>query len=96
MELRKSERKWRQLIWNLPDLILTIDRQGKILTSNRTVSYDTVEETIGKNIFDHIPEEYRNSVKETIDGVFNTGKKDIYETIGPGPDRTMSTRYETL
>jgi len=94
-ELKNSERKWRRLILNVPDIISNIDRQGNILTLNRTHLYDSVEEAIGTNIYDHIPEEYRDRVKESIDGVFNTGQKNIYETLSAGPDRTMSAIYET-
>ncbi len=58
--LRESEDKYKKLIENIPDIIFTIDLEGKItFVSHRTkeiLGYEN-EETISMNIFDFIPKE---------------------------------------
>ncbi|MDM8520469.1 PAS domain S-box protein [Anaerolineales bacterium HSG6] len=92
--LRESEERWRSLLQNIPDIVLTVEHDGTIMTKNRTVTYDTVEETTGKKIYDYIPD-YRKTVMTSLERVFRTGKPDTYETIASGPDGQNRNWYET-
>ena len=46
-----SETKWRTLAENAPDIIITTDRQGKILYSNRPMGEIPVELLLGSSVF---------------------------------------------
>jgi PAS domain S-box-containing protein len=67
--LRESEYKYRSLIDNIPEIIFTIDLEGKItFVSKRAkeiLGYEN-EEAINRNIFDFIPEEAHESTMEKL------------------------------
>ena len=79
--LQKSEEKMHSVLETAPDYILSVDRNGKILFVNRTVHGKTVEEVTGTNICDHIPPEYQDTIRNTIELVFQTGQCQSYETV---------------
>lgn len=83
--LRESEEKWYSLAENAPNIIMVVDRDGVIQFVNRTPPGFTIEEAIGKNIYDYLSPEHRKVAKEAIEQVFQTGKLTHYENIGPGP-----------
>jgi PAS domain S-box-containing protein len=68
-ELRESEDKYKRLIDNIPEIIFTIDLEGKItFVSNRTkeiLGYEN-SETINMNILNFIPEEDRQRAMEIL------------------------------
>ena len=67
--LRESEDKYKNLINNVPDIIFTIDLEGKItFVSKRTkeiLGYE-ISETINRNIFNFIPEEDHQRAMEDL------------------------------
>ena len=67
--LRDSEEKYKRLIDNIPDIIFTIDLEGKItFVSGRTkeiLGYE-ITEAINMNILDFIPEEDRQRAIENV------------------------------
>ncbi len=67
--LRESEYKYRSLIDNIPDIIFTIDLEGKItFVSKRAkeiLGYEDAE-AINRNIFDFIPEEDHQTAMESL------------------------------
>ncbi len=92
---RQSEERWRSLVQNIPDIILVVARDGKILEVNRSVSGATVEETIGKSVYDNVAPEHRNTVRKLLERVFQTGKPDTYEILGVGQHGLNTAWYET-
>jgi PAS domain S-box-containing protein len=88
--LRQSEARWRSLVQNAPDLILTCDREGKILFLNRTVPGYTVEQVLGTSVYDYIPTDYHDTVRQSFQRVFQTGESVYYETVGAGANGTTS------
>jgi len=92
--LRESEEKWRSLVKNAPNIIITVDQDGTILFINRTVPGFSVEETIGTSLYNYIDPKYHDIVKKTIKQVFQTGESSSFEIVGAGPDGTTSW-YET-
>ncbi|MFX0201057.1 MAG: PAS domain S-box protein, partial [Candidatus Hodarchaeota archaeon] len=92
--LRESEEKWRSLVKNAPNIIMIVNRNGTIQFINRTVSSLTIEETVGKSIYDYIEPEYHKVVRETIRRVFRTGESGSYQIKGTGPDKSTAW-YET-
>lgn len=92
--LGESEKSLRILIKNIPDVILSIDREGRILSINRAVAGLTIEEAIGKNQLDYIEHKYHDLVRNTVKNVFLTGKPASYEVEGVGP-YGKNSYYET-
>ena len=86
-ELRESEERWRSLVEHSPDIILTADREGKILFINRVVPGFRREEVTGTSIYDYAPPASRRIMKEALERIFTTGNSDQYETLGDGPHR---------
>ncbi|MFQ5869002.1 MAG: PAS domain S-box protein, partial [Candidatus Zixiibacteriota bacterium] len=92
--LKESEEKFRAVVENAPSVILAVDRQGTIQFINRTRSDTSVEEVIGKEIYQYVLPEYHSIVRETIDGVFESGKPGRYEIRGAGAEGGTSW-YDT-
>jgi len=92
--LRESEGKWRSLGENAPNIIMLIDRDRKIRFINHIVSGLIIEDVIGKSIYEYIQPEHQETVREAVDKIFQTGEPGFYETMGIGPDGSMSW-YET-
>jgi PAS domain S-box-containing protein len=84
--LQASEEKWRSLVENSPDTILNLDRDGKILFINHTVPGYTLEETIGKTVYDYIPPEQHEKTRKATEEVLKTGSTVNFETSVIGPD----------
>ena len=88
--LRESEERWRSLVQNAPDVIFTCDRDGKLLFINRTVPGITVEQAIGTSVYNYIPVEYQDRLRQSFERVFQTGEPSYYETSGTGANGTTS------
>jgi len=84
-QISKSEKKWRNLVDSLPDIVMIVDRQGKLLFINHTVQDITQEQAVGNSIYSYILTEHHHIVRETLERVFKTGKGDTYEIEGVGP-----------
>ncbi len=98
-ELRNSEARWRSLVENAADLILIIDRDGRVLFMNHTPPGLTVQEVIGRSAYDYIEPEHWDMVKSAVAGVFRTGVPAQYEIWARGPHNTRawySTRVAPL
>ncbi|MBT4511012.1 MAG: PAS domain S-box protein [Chloroflexi bacterium] len=73
--LRESEERWRSLVENAPNQIISVDREGTILFLNRTVSPDLVpDDLIDTSILDFALPGERDRTQEAIETVFNTGE----------------------
>ncbi|MCP4610432.1 MAG: PAS domain S-box protein, partial [Planctomycetes bacterium] len=95
--LRESEERWRSLVENAPNLILSVNREGTILYLNRSMSPNLVPgDLIGKNMFDFALPEQLDVTQEAIETVFSTGKPtgdlEIQAYRGDGSIRWYSWR----
>jgi diguanylate cyclase (GGDEF)-like protein/PAS domain S-box-containing protein len=88
--LREAEEKWRSLVENAPDMIMTVDREGTILFMNRTVPGYAVQDAIGTTTYDYIPPEYHERIRTAVQRVFETGQPQSYEIAGDGPSGETS------
>ncbi len=87
--LRESEERWHSVVKNAPDIIITVDNEGKIIFINHTPEGISVEETLGTNVMDYVTPEHREIVKQAIQKVFETGDNEYYEISARGPyDKT--------
>lgn len=92
--LRESERKWRLLAENVPDVILSVDEYGRIRFMNHSSGGLEVKDVIGSTVYEYIPADQYQTVRESIERVFLTGKPDIHEANAPG-GHGLNTRWQT-
>lgn len=85
-KVKDSEERLRSLIDNAPNIIVTIDKEKRILSINRTIEGYTVEATIGTSIYDYIMPEYHEIANKVIDRVFNNDEPGDYETTIKAPN----------
>ena len=77
--LQESEAKWRSLVENAPDIILTADRTGRIQFINRPVPELLSKPVIGSSIYDWVRLEDRQELEQSIEIVFSTGQPQYNE-----------------
>lgn len=70
--LGASEARWRALVENLPDVVLTIDPDFRITHVNRTDFGFSLEDLLGVDVFTHIPEP--NDLRPQLEQVFVDGQ----------------------
>ncbi len=76
---------------NAPDLIITVDFKGTMLFVNHALHGHSVEEFIGRSIFDYIPIAYHEVVRQCFHRVLTTGVMDTYE-LARAPGTWHTTR----
>lgn len=87
--LRERDERLRVVTENAPDAIMQVDRQGKILFINRPVPGLTREEILGTNIRQWTPEDQHEMLFTALEKSFETGVRQEYESMGPGPHGAM-------
>lgn len=85
-ELRESEAKMRILLENSPDFITFVDRDATIHFINRPISALTMEEALGKRLYDFTQPYYHDKYRKTLAQVFQTGQANSLVTRRAGPD----------
>ena len=85
---RKSEEKYRSVVENAADIILTIDKNNIIQFVNHVRPGITVAQIEGKNFYNFVPQNYQELVKQKFQNVFESKKPQSYEIEGLGPDGT--------
>jgi two-component system cell cycle sensor histidine kinase/response regulator CckA len=98
--IQNSEAKLRSILHTAPDVIMSVDREGRILFINRTLPPLEVEQVVGTSCYDYVPAESRARVMQAIEHVFETRGLDGYEVEGPpdpeGVRRAVSVRVGPL
>jgi PAS domain S-box-containing protein len=84
--LRESEERWRSLVTNAPDIILTINEEGRILSINRTVTGYRQEDVIGRRAHDFVLPETVPQMEAALRKAFQEGLSSSYETQSGGPN----------
>lgn len=77
---------WRSILANITDIVMTIDREGKILFINHTIPGFSADKVIGTTVYNYIPAGYHENQRQAIDRVFRLGEKVEFEIAGAGPD----------
>jgi two-component system cell cycle sensor histidine kinase/response regulator CckA len=86
-QIQASEAKLRSILFTAPDIIMSVDRSGRILFINRVLPPLVEEQVVGTSCYDYVPAEARGRVASAIEHVFETRGIDEYEVEGPpGPD----------
>ena len=82
--VRDSEANWRSLVESVPDIISTLDLDYHLQFVNRlppTLDLKP-EDIVGKSVFDFLPEEHHERIKEACAKVIQTGEPATYEVQG--------------
>jgi len=82
--LAEREAYWRALVENAPDHILSVDRDGVITSLNWTVPGMTVDEAVGRTVYDFVLEEYHDVWREALADVFASGQRAEFEVRTAG------------
>ena len=93
-ELRRSEAKWSSVVGHAPVFIALVDQADTLQFLNRAAPGMTVQEALGKSVYDFLQPEYATIARESIARVRRTGGTAFYESVGAGPSGRLSW-YET-
>lgn len=87
--IQRSEAHLKSVLSTALDIILNVDRQGRILFINRTHIDRSPGEIVGTSCFEYVPEEFRPRIQAALERVFEERAIVEYETQGPVlPDGT--------
>ena len=84
-ELRRSEAKWRSVISNAPIFFALVDRAGTITYLNHAQPGLTVDQSLGKSVFDFTQRAYHAILRECLAAAFEQGKTGFFHSIAAGP-----------
>ncbi|TVZ57984.1 PAS domain S-box-containing protein [Flavobacteriaceae bacterium MAR_2010_105] len=79
-KIADKESKLRTFTESIPNIILSIDRFGKILNVNLGIGNLEIDEVIDTYLYDYINPEFHKTVKKVVKSVFKQGIKSQYET----------------
>ncbi|MGD8736059.1 MAG: PAS domain S-box protein [Anaerolineae bacterium] len=87
--LRESEERWRSLVENAPDIILTLNREYRITFLNRAQegSRRSAQDMLGTKVTDYLLPEHIDEARRAIQQVFDTGERALMEAgLASGAD----------
>jgi PAS domain S-box-containing protein len=93
--LKESEASLRSLLESIPDYVLTVGDDHRILTSNRDVADVKATEAVGNEVYDYVEPAHHDTVRQALECVFQTGIPERYEVIGIGPEGPNTAWYES-
>jgi two-component system cell cycle sensor histidine kinase/response regulator CckA len=85
--IRKHEKDMRSVLDAVSETIVLVDRMGKVLAANQTVCKrlgTTMEELVGRSIFDFFPPAVAETRRRRYDQVFITGRSVSFEDSREG------------
>lgn len=87
-ELEKSEERWRSLVEEAPDVILLIDREGRIDYINHTQIRNDLEpeEVVSHSVYEFVLDRYHAEIDRVLQTVFEDRLPVTHEVQGPGAD----------
>lgn len=85
-ELRRSEERWRSLVANAPDLIVTLDSAGDVLFSNRLLADGEGQHSV----FDPVFPEDLDLLRKAVGEVFSGAEGQAFEARIRGRDGRLT------
>jgi PAS domain S-box-containing protein len=92
-ELQFSEARWRSVIENAPDTIMSITEDGTVVFSNQ-LDNEGRDEQKGRSIYDSLPSEDHDAARRLVEQVFKAGDAITYE--GMINDRYHDLRWHSI
>lgn len=84
--LQDAEERWSSLLENTDDIIIVVDNNSTMQYINKTIPPYTPEETIGKSIYDYVPNNQHDIMRNSLEKIFKTGIKNNYEVSSDVPE----------
>ncbi len=75
----------RDVVQNIPDYVMRVDREGRIGWINRTLPTLTIEGVLGTPVFQYLHPDIAAVVRRNLERAFSTGQIQDFEISGPGP-----------
>ncbi|MDY6912296.1 MAG: PAS domain S-box protein, partial [Chloroflexota bacterium] len=85
--------RWRSLEESAVNIIMIVNRDGKIISMNRMMADALPQQTMGQKVYDYLAPEYHQVMSTAINRVFTFGAPEGCQFIGLGPDSGYSS-YE--
>ncbi|MCP4763910.1 MAG: PAS domain S-box protein [archaeon] len=82
--LIESESNLRSILTHSPDVITMVDQEGKILYLNRTITGRSVDDIIGKSVYEYTSQQYRGNLRKAIIDAFEKGQAEAISISGHG------------
>jgi PAS domain S-box-containing protein len=92
--IKKSEKKWRLLAENVPDIILSVDQEGIIQFLNRSDSVFKLENAVGTTFYEYFFPDQHQLIKESIKKVFQNANSISFE-VNTFDQLGLVTTWET-
>lgn len=86
-ELAERGAYWRALVENTPDHILVVDKDGVIESLNHAVPGTSVDEVVGRKVYDFLHKDYRDLWRKALAEVFAGGRPAEFEVKTAGDPR---------
>ena len=90
--LKTSETKWRTLVQTVPNIILTMDLDGRVTFANQPIFDIPIERIVGRRFSDVLPEDVAAPIMDIIEGVRATKTTMVFRNAVPDP-KTNSERW---
>jgi signal transduction histidine kinase len=94
--LRSSESRLRSVTDFAPGSILQLDREGRLLFSNRPGGDGAWDLAVGSNWIDQVPAVHKAEIIDNLDQVLLTGKGEEFEIKGPTGSRWYRCRMNRV
>ncbi len=94
--LRVSEKKWRYILNNVPDVVVHLDLYGKILFINSVVPELVYDDVIGYSVFDFVSADYHDNLQQAMKNVHCTGEVvtiELQTPLSDGITRWWAARF---
>jgi PAS domain S-box-containing protein len=88
-KLRASEARWRSVIESFPVQVGTVDRAGTILSLHGPEPGLTLENAIGRTVYEFLCPQYHEPARRCIEHIFRTGESVVTEAQALGPHGTV-------
>lgn len=85
----ESPRLWLSVVESVPDLLLLVDRDGKMLYMNRLPSGVVREQVSGTSVFDYVPPESGPELRQSLGQIFSGGEARARVLPGRHPDGSI-------
>lgn len=82
--LLESEARWRSLVANAPNVIMLVDRSGKLLFANRSLAQAAGSDRADSTLYDWLPASQHERARAALAQVFASGQPVQYELQGYG------------
>lgn len=86
--LKESEKRMRHLVENAPGVLITVNRDGTVMYSNRSIAGTEAYAVRGTNVYNFVPRQHQDLFRNALYRVFQSGEPSGYEVTDSPPGGT--------